>query len=158
MRDFFQGWRRKAGAVTLVIACIFMAGWIRGLSTFDAIFLGTSDSLVTHDLSFSDHGIQWTRTECLTEKRFRRKTEWISVPIGSLNIGKSEREWHWKFRGFGIAIGDSVFRSAIRTSIRNIPYWAFITPLMLLSAWLLLNKPKPKLSTAEQDLVMNSGD
>lgn len=31
MREFFHGWRRKAGCVTLVMALVFTAGWIRGL-------------------------------------------------------------------------------------------------------------------------------
>ena len=29
MGEFFHGWRRKVGIVTLVIACVFMAGWVR---------------------------------------------------------------------------------------------------------------------------------
>jgi hypothetical protein len=37
MGDFFHGWRRKAGCVTLVAAMIFMSGWIRSLTRFDVI-------------------------------------------------------------------------------------------------------------------------
>jgi NADH:ubiquinone oxidoreductase subunit H len=29
MRAFFAGWRRKVGLVTLVIAMVFMGGWLR---------------------------------------------------------------------------------------------------------------------------------
>jgi hypothetical protein len=29
MREFFRGWRRKAGLVTLVMACAVMAMWAR---------------------------------------------------------------------------------------------------------------------------------
>ncbi len=28
MRDFFHGWRRKLGCVTLMMACISMSGWL----------------------------------------------------------------------------------------------------------------------------------
>ena len=29
MREFFKPWRRKIGVVTLVMACVLMAGWVR---------------------------------------------------------------------------------------------------------------------------------
>ena len=29
MREFFRGWKRKLGVVSLVMACVFMAGWVR---------------------------------------------------------------------------------------------------------------------------------
>lgn len=29
MREFFRGWKRKAGCVTLLLACVFTAGRIR---------------------------------------------------------------------------------------------------------------------------------
>ena len=32
MREFFKGWRRKAGVVTLVTACVVAAGWVQSLS------------------------------------------------------------------------------------------------------------------------------
>jgi len=31
MGDFFRGWRRKSGIVTLVLACVFFVGWMRCL-------------------------------------------------------------------------------------------------------------------------------
>jgi len=29
MGEFFKGWRRKTGVVTLVMACVFTGGWVR---------------------------------------------------------------------------------------------------------------------------------
>src|SRR6266700_4979357 len=37
MGDYFKPWRRKLGVVTLLLACVFVAGWVRSLSTFDSI-------------------------------------------------------------------------------------------------------------------------
>jgi len=37
MRDFFRGWKRKAGCVTLVTACLLMAGWVRSLGNAELI-------------------------------------------------------------------------------------------------------------------------
>src|SRR5437763_11137498 len=39
MRDFFKPCRRKIGVVTLVLACAFMAGWIRSQWIHDEIHL-----------------------------------------------------------------------------------------------------------------------
>ena len=37
MGDFFKGWRRKTGIVALVMACVFMTGWVRTYSVTDDI-------------------------------------------------------------------------------------------------------------------------
>src|SRR5262245_25775563 len=37
MREFFKGWKRKLGVVTLGLACAFAAGWVRSYSEFDKI-------------------------------------------------------------------------------------------------------------------------
>jgi hypothetical protein len=37
MREFFRGWRRKAGVFTLVLACAVTALWVRSLSCCDHI-------------------------------------------------------------------------------------------------------------------------
>ena len=35
MGDFFHGWRRKIGVVTLVMALVFVSGWVRSLCAED---------------------------------------------------------------------------------------------------------------------------
>src|SRR5436305_1198495 len=37
MRDFFKGWRRKLGVVTLLMVCLFTCGWIRSLSLSETL-------------------------------------------------------------------------------------------------------------------------
>jgi hypothetical protein len=44
MREFFRGWKRKTGAVTLVMACLFMASWVRSLSMIDWLTMATWNS------------------------------------------------------------------------------------------------------------------
>jgi len=43
MRDFFRGRKRKIGAATLVVACVFTAAWIRSLTHYDElqVYAGT---------------------------------------------------------------------------------------------------------------------
>lgn len=42
MRDFFESWRRKVGCATLVMACVFAAGWLRSMSIADSLISRTS--------------------------------------------------------------------------------------------------------------------
>ena len=42
MGDFFRGWRRKIGLLSLVLALLFMGVWVRSLSVMDVINVRTS--------------------------------------------------------------------------------------------------------------------
>ena len=44
MGEFFKGWRRKVGCVTLVMACVFAAGWVRSLAIFDVVSFNQKDA------------------------------------------------------------------------------------------------------------------
>ena len=48
MGEFFKPWRRKLGIVTLVLACVFMGGWVRSYSAHDAL------NIAGHRLELSD--------------------------------------------------------------------------------------------------------
>lgn len=37
MHEFFRGWKRKTGCVTLAMACVLTVGWIRSYDTEDVI-------------------------------------------------------------------------------------------------------------------------
>ena len=37
MREFFKGWRRKMGCVTLLMVCALMGAWARSYSVFDSM-------------------------------------------------------------------------------------------------------------------------
>jgi len=37
MGEFIKPWRRKFGVLTLMMACMFAAGWVRSLTLFDYI-------------------------------------------------------------------------------------------------------------------------
>lgn len=39
--EFFKGWRRKAGLVTLAVACLLTVGWMRSLMRIDEIVLAS---------------------------------------------------------------------------------------------------------------------
>ena len=59
MSDLFQGWRRKIGLTTLLLALVFMSGWVRSLNTGDYVSFppkvrkATSTSVVYLDELYS---------------------------------------------------------------------------------------------------------
>lgn len=66
MRNFFKPWRRKIGVVTLLIACVFAAGWIRSYQNFDDLKVLShtffSSDGVFGELTFTiDHQVQGGR-------------------------------------------------------------------------------------------------
>ena len=41
MGEFFRGWRRKIGMLTLMLALVFMGGWVRSLVVRDDLMVST---------------------------------------------------------------------------------------------------------------------
>ena len=97
MREFFQGWRRKAGLATLAIALALTVGWVNSYSHGFNVKVESVDGIVTIDT--------------------------LSIPEG-VAINGQYLCWY-------------------------VPYWFIVLPLTLLSAWLLLIKPRPAKSAKE---------
>ena len=146
MREFFKPWRRKAGCVTLVMACVLMAAWIRGLFFLDfTIVGGVPDAKSEFTLGSSEEGIEWCRTTFLDSVSINHVSiNWHSI-AHSMNL-RTPREVRypgyrmirrWRILGFIVDEGDSV-DCRIRDWV--IPYWSIVLPLTLLSAWLLFSK------------------
>lgn len=58
MRDFFRGWKPKAGCVTLVMACVFTSAWIRSLSHCDCYQFPGEDPAF-HVIYSVPNGVGW---------------------------------------------------------------------------------------------------
>lgn len=149
MHDFFRGWKRKAGVATLVMACVFMACWVRSDRIPDEVILAQTrgpfmDSakfqsrkgilLLTY---FDEEGIplHWVRPYI---SRYRR-----DVALDD----SFHRKPRWTFRACGFGVGtvpanESGWVHIPATTLWAIPHWSIILPLTLLSAYLLLSKPR----------------
>jgi hypothetical protein len=115
MREFFRGWRRKLGCVTLGFACLLVFGWIRSGIVEDVfswkgyarelaiVSFDSSLGLCVWDIPSRDALIGW-RTEPLNRSK---RDAWVGVPGAPFNVG-------------------------------SLPYWVITIPLTLLSAVLLL--------------------
>jgi len=139
----FKPWRRKIGVLTLVMACVFAAGWVRSLSVLN--FLHRSAGLVSYmEFESSNGNLVWWSTS---------KHEFANPPRLTWSIGDlqyrfqfiEDRHVRWSLKIWGFRIGE-----AYRRKVWVIPYWSIVIPLTLISAYLLLSKPrvaKPKAIT-----------
>lgn len=158
MREFFTGWRRKAGCIALVMACVLMAGWARSADTFD--FVGANGRLSRVGIESVCGRIKVIRTSPLGDPNLFNFT---SGPVEHLEYVKTTADgkhelipalgsptWRLDWIGFHTSVGDyPTYSSTIRMSVLIVPYWAVVLPLTLLSAYLILWKPRKR--KAESD-------
>ena len=161
MSEFFRGWRRKVGVATLMLSCVFMAEWIRGQIVGDVlvppvrkhITESTVTTIVDSFLSGTNL-LVWQREQCVYSgagyqwghkagsKYLKRRTSRVPLNLGELDV-----KWHWQLGGFGSCeLPIESFRegaAVFRNNLLVIPYWLIVLPLTLISACLLVSKPRP---------------
>ena len=149
MREFFRGRKRKLGCLTLLMACIFVASWVRSLRIKDEVVIQHEEPthvFVTHDGYF-----RWTSYYGLSLPAFH----WQSFPVGARGgvskvfsqgepVDGVNIEWKWQWRQFGFHFGKGLLfaNSQWPVGVSAIPHRSLVIPLSLLSAWLLLSKPR----------------
>jgi len=143
MPRFFHGWRRKTGLVTLVVALAVTAMQFRSRDAFDGLYLDgkqTQYSFVSADSQF----------------RFMRRTSRLRQPIfihwiigAKLDdtcrdpFARGNVEWRrdWLHANCGVfSVQETQF--PMRVQLLAVPHWFLILPLTLLSAYLLLSRPR----------------
>jgi len=171
MGDFFCGWRRKTGVLTLVIALVFAVAWVRSIGVCDIlVFTEGFTSECLQSLGGKLHLIEGSDSTQINERTNLILPVWHVMPRADADIHDSyaptdpDPYGYWKvtnktlfeFMGFVVRTHASGSR---HESFRNrdiaIPYWSIVFPLTLLSGSLLLSKPrvaKPK-NTVEPTLT-----
>ena len=132
--QFFKGWRRKVGIVTLILACLFSAGLLRSDHVLDRGTLRVS-------------GLLFQVTS------FHRKIYWVCT---ARDFSRSQWECRAiRDRQLAAAISEELERAMLECNLsRNGPglggragaftYFSTILPLILISVWLLFSKtPTP---------------
>ena len=160
MREFFKGWRRKVGCALLVMACAVMAHWFRSQLIEDEIYNDFSQCT----LATGGGSLLWSRREL--------RLEGLSEPVWICGGGiEMEEGWQWQSepykrddletsgRGefltrYWIPGGEFAVVTRSRrildiTQIDTVSFWEMsllwlVIPLMLLSAYLILWKPRKK--------------
>ena len=151
MGEFFKPWRRKAGLLTLVMALMLMAGWVRSPFVTDMIAyskeVNSVDYWFSADSRLGWFGLRIDPKRCLASN----STETFkgpAIPSWYTTLTSQNRqtyaflrsEWRW----FGFDVGKEEAGFAFDwVFYRTVPYWSVVVPLTVISAWLLLSKPRP---------------
>lgn len=148
MREFFAGWRRKAGCGTLLLACLFEAIWMRSQFAVD-IFEYDRAEKGEQILAFFPEGIEWTSRRG-RGLRIDWPTilgiSWKCLPTRDVSSIDESDGWdvdeHWEGMGFRFGkyhLGGPLVLA--QRSVWRIPYSAVVLPLILVSASLILKRP-----------------
>ncbi|MDB5345772.1 MAG: hypothetical protein JWP89_4149 [Schlesneria sp.] len=143
MRNFFHGWRRKLGCVTLVMALALMVGWMRSRVVQDGLALNCSEDGF-YSVASLDETLNLVRANYAYKAPGQPFIQWFSVPrpANSQNITEMpDMKWRWRATGFGV--GDLAL-TEVDFTILTVPYWFPTGILTIFSAWLLLFKPRPR--------------
>jgi hypothetical protein len=148
MRDFFYGWRRKAGVVTLVMACALTGAWLRSETEFHCFTLPANSW--AHVTLVSERGsvrlVKMDAVHSLSSARWWYGTlPEIADPSDYLEGGGIEVDWRWDLGGFTIAYYHVTEQPEIgHTAECKLPYWSIVLCVTLLSAYLILWKPRKR--------------
>ena len=143
MSDFFKGWRRKFGVVTLGLACLFAVGWVRSRIEFDEYNHYSDSGMVKLFATEGRLGSFRYIAETKNDFRYALSVASNDILVG-VYIGKtpSQIAQRWEIIGFHFQTGQ--VGNKIRYVVYTIPYWSFTIPTTLLAAWLLLSRPRKK--------------
>lgn len=168
MFEYFRGWKRLAGLITLVLACVLSAVWFRSDSANDTISIPISH---TEYLQFASSNQRlifgFIRVTPINPEWRQRIPLWMTNPVEISGVRRKQ----WRFLKLGNHLLDKYFdkdrpnvgmgrdwkriqtgSGELTTDYQYIStmYWWFVIPLTMLSGWLLLSKrrqqTKPKLS------------
>jgi hypothetical protein len=135
MREFFKGWRCKAGCVVLVMAVAAMGAWIRSRAVLDHLSMPINGR--NWSISSVSGVILWLSRDCATEHD--QSWRWASVNMDQLDVTDAE------------LLDTSRFMlNGLRPKQCKITYWSITIPLTLLSAYLILWKPRTKAKVSDQ--------
>ena len=146
MREYFRGWKRKMGVMTLVPACVLAVAWFRSLTDYDmaivplwgtyATCIESLNGVILCDLALFDES-----------PKLALRTNNLAVLLADIKVVSRELE----AAGFDSLEYNESMSSVLKPS--GVPYWSIILPLTLLSAWLLLSKPRKPAAVNSDEVV-----
>ena len=150
MGEYFKPMRRKIGCITLLMACVFVGGWVRSLRIQDAIVVPYGRGSSVQVVSACQCLILVSASDPMSPVSMNKFSWWSeSVPsyLGDYyRLRFMEVIPTIKCRRFH----PSEFRHSQTSTVANcyhIPYWSIVIPLTLISAFLLLSKPRKSTPT-----------
>ena len=159
MREFFRGWRRKAGLATLAMALLVLTLWFRSHAIADIVSFDEFDDY--YSVETGGGNVVWSRTNVRYDGgigcRFPSGLSWDTRPYqtGELELPAVYRySVRRRLIGAEFSIASHEHRRDNWASITTVSFWKLsllwlTMPLTLLSALLLLIKPRPAKSAKE---------
>ena len=161
MGEFFKPSRRKLGLLTLLMALVIMAGWVRSSISRDWIAFDVGKHWVVF-------GSDSQRLYCMVDYSKNKKdgATWKVPSFGTAVISKndslapaslddSSRSWSWYWLGF--SIWQKTYWDFYQSTLYVIPYLSVVIPLTLASAFLLLTKPRQSTQKKVTELITSAG-
>ena len=156
MGDYFKPLRRKIGVVTLLLACVFMAGWVRSQTIKDEFTINRIEG-VFHHLTSNCSRLAWKTVTIRNPKTHRYISPFYfarPADVDHLYRGRiSPEAWKWRWQFWGFEFGRFTSSLSHDEKIYVVPYWSITVPLTLLSFWLLLLKPSKSTSNKFTDPI-----
>jgi len=157
MREFFKGWRRKVGVTTLMMALVGMGGWLRSLRGVDKTSFSIGNRSLVQLISLDGKmALRRIKSE-LPVKEFSvdrvlllgfqapqgNSTGNLAISVDAKSRADEGSPYRWILKRNGFEIGGVVDQQfPLQVFVVCFPYWSIVTPLTLLSAYLLLTKPR----------------
>lgn len=130
MKAFFHGWRRKLGIVTLVLACALMGMWVRSRVVCDS--LEYSKGVRSHFIASMQSGIVWCSRDSETQADWRFGSRSLAdARLGDMSLAKIVEQ-----------LENANHNQEVHLIVWTIPYWLMTIPMVALSTWLILGKPR----------------
>lgn len=152
MRDFFKPWRRKVGLLTLMMACVLTAVWIRSLSVYGLFTIYSIDNQRVYVLGFDDGFFIGIDEENVSDECGVQLARWET---GDSEPMRTMFKTVWRNDQFGIMSGKAFGTEEIVAVSCG---W-IVAPLIFVSTYLLLlSKPRPLKRLAPEGGRGNAGD
>ena len=130
--------RRKIGVVTLIVACVLMGGWLRSTLVKDHLTRDFGDGSTIHAVWYDGPCGAVARKGSSSSGRVQIRL--LQSTVESIHGWAAEGAgWAWYQLGFGV-IDERFEGGHLKGWFAH--YWSIAIPMTLLSAWLLLSKPR----------------
>lgn len=134
MGEFFHGWRRKVGLLTLVMACLFLGGCVRSFVAHDSVGFPVNKHTSVGLMSARGFLIWCIQHHESVEIKWTL-SKWTHRPDP---LDDDDIRWCCNSGGFGIGkIPACLKTNGVETTICVVPYVFLVISLFLLSIYLL---------------------
>jgi hypothetical protein len=165
MGDYFKPWRRRIGVLTLLMALVFVALWVRGTVVTDQFCFGDSKGYRAFEVRESC--LLWGNIKAFGGVTIGPASVWTVYPkdhrgsqLQAMHLTPTNERWEWRWNGFGFDFGRTRIENGgndTRPTLWVIPHWSITILLTLVSLCLLLSKPRKSIEKKINEPISDEG-